>query len=78
MRGERCCLYNKDAVEMVQCKFYFLLPTDASPGKDEKEVKTEGAASPSGKRVLEESPSDQSPKRVETIDVKTQESFFVC
>lgn len=69
VRGERCCLYNKDAVEMAQCKFYFLLPTDASP----EEAKKEEAATPSAKRVSEENPSGQSPKRVETIDVNKKE-----
>ena len=25
-RSERCCLYDGDAISLLQCKFYFLLP----------------------------------------------------
>ena len=58
---------------MAQCKFYFLLPTGASPEGANKEEEEKETAAPSAKRVSEENPSGQSPKRVETIDVNKKE-----
>ena len=54
---------------MVQCKFYFLLPSKAFQAEAGKEE----AESPSVKRVVEENPSSQSPKRVETSDENKKE-----
>lgn len=30
MRGETCCIYNGDAISLLKCKFYFLLPKEAT------------------------------------------------
>ena len=66
LRGERCCLYNKDAVEMVQCKFYFLLPKQEEPTAEEEEPL---------KREEDPASSEQPSKRIEIIDI---EWLFVC
>ncbi len=29
IRNEKCCLYNGDAVSLLKCKFYFMLPEEA-------------------------------------------------
>ena len=40
MRGETCCIYNGDAISLLKCKFYFLLPKEAmDPSEPRASVK---------------------------------------
>ena len=40
MRGETCCIYNGDAISLLKCKFYFLLPKEAmEPSESRASVK---------------------------------------
>lgn len=54
-------MYNKDAVEMVQCQFYFLLPKQEEPTAEEKEPL---------KREEDPASSEQPSKRIEIIDIE--------
>ena len=43
-RSERCCLYDGDAISLLQCKFYFLLPKVSAEGPSEDTTSVKRAA----------------------------------
>ena len=50
-RSEKCCLYDGDAISLLQCKFYFLLPKPPVEG-------THDSSSSSVKRTAEDTSTE--------------------